>query len=77
MFVSGMCTAPSAFSYCRHGVPLSQKPESAANDGHVLDSETSGEKTKVRLWWHEHWQARYSSKEAEEEVNVPTQISRV
>ncbi|KAI4167327.1 MAG: hypothetical protein LQ343_007288 [Gyalolechia ehrenbergii] len=50
---------------------------SAANDPHALDFETSGEKTKVRLWWHEHWQACDSSKEAEEEVNVPTQTSRV
>ena len=32
------------------------------------DSETSGEETKVRLRWHEHWQARNSSKEAKEEV---------
>ncbi|MCJ1392847.1 Serine/threonine-protein phosphatase pp1 [Xylographa bjoerkii] len=37
------------------------------------DLETSREKTKVRLRWHEHWQARHSSKETEEEVNVPTQ----
>ncbi len=32
------------------------------------DFETCGEETKVRLWWHEHWPARYSSKEAKEEV---------
>lgn len=43
----------------------------------VVDPETSGEETKVRLRWHEHWQARNSSKEAEEEVNVPTRNSRV
>ena len=42
-----------------------------------LDIETSREETKVRLRWHEHWQARNSSKEAEEEVNVPTRIFRV
>lgn len=41
------------------------------------DFEASGEETKVRLRWHEHWQARNSSKEAEEEVNVPTRTSRV
>lgn len=41
------------------------------------DIETSREETKVRLRWHEHWQARNSSKEAEEEVNVPTRIFRV
>lgn len=32
------------------------------------DFETCGEETKVRLRWHEHWQARNSSKEAKEEV---------
>lgn len=42
-----------------------------------LDIEASREETKVRLRWHEHWQARNSSKEAEEEVNVPTRIFRV
>lgn len=41
------------------------------------DIETSGEETKVRLRWHEHWQAHNSSKEAEKEVNVPTRTSRV
>lgn len=41
------------------------------------DIETSGKETKVRLRWHEHWQAHNSSKEAEEEVNVPTRTSRV
>ena len=33
-----------------------------------LDFEASGKETKVRLRWHEHWQARNSSKEAKEEV---------
>lgn len=42
-----------------------------------VDIETGGEETKVRLWWHEHWQTRYSSKEAEEEVTMPTQTPRV
>ncbi|KAL8821770.1 MAG: hypothetical protein Q9223_000243 [Gallowayella weberi] len=42
-----------------------------------IDSETGREETKVRVWWHEHWQTRYSSKEAEEEVNMPTQTPRV
>ncbi|KAL8626170.1 hypothetical protein Q9189_008148 [Teloschistes chrysophthalmus] len=42
-----------------------------------LDLETSGEETKVRLRWHEHWQAHNSSKEAEEEVNMPTQTPLV
>lgn len=42
-----------------------------------LDIETSREETKVRVRWHEHWQARNSSKEAEEEVNVPTRNFRV
>lgn len=42
-----------------------------------LDFETGREETKVRLWWHEHWQARNSSKEAEEEVNVPMRTFRV
>lgn len=43
----------------------------------ISDIETSGEETKVRLRWHEQWQAHNSSKEAEEEVNVPTRTSRV
>lgn len=43
----------------------------------TLDIETRREETKVRLRWHEHWPARNSSKEAEEEVNVPTRIFRV
>lgn len=43
----------------------------------TVDFETGGEETKVRLWWHEHWQTRYSSKEAEEEVTMPTQTPRV
>ncbi|KAL8643007.1 MAG: hypothetical protein Q9228_000352 [Teloschistes exilis] len=42
-----------------------------------LDLETSGKETKVRLRWHEHWQAHNSSKEAEEEVNMPTQTPLV
>lgn len=48
-----------------------------ADDRHTLDLETSGEETKVRLRWHEHWQARDSSKETKEEVTMPTQTSRV
>ncbi|KAL8929597.1 MAG: hypothetical protein Q9172_000393 [Xanthocarpia lactea] len=43
----------------------------------VVDSETGGEETKVRVWWHKHWQTCYSSTEAEEEVNMPTQTPRV
>lgn len=38
----------------------------------ALDIETSGEETKVRLRWHEHWPTHHSSKETEEEVIVPT-----
>lgn len=41
------------------------------------DFETGREETKVRLRWHEHWQARHSSKETKKEVNVPTRVSRV
>ena len=48
---------------------------------YYLDIETSGKETKVRLRWHEHWQARHSSKETEEfqEVNlhVPIRSFRV
>ena len=32
------------------------------------DFEACREETKVRLWWHEHWQAHNSSKETEAEV---------
>ena len=44
------------------------------------DIETSGKETKVRLRWHEHWQARHSSKETEEfqeVIYVPIRTFRV
>jgi len=44
------------------------------------DIETSGKETKVRLRWHEHWQARHSSKETEEFqeiIIVPLRTFRV
>lgn len=56
---------------------MSKKLQHANKLSLPLDIETSREETKVRLRWHEHWQARNSSKEAEEEVNVPTRIFRV
>ncbi|KAL8654895.1 MAG: hypothetical protein Q9210_001221 [Variospora velana] len=49
-------------------------PFAFADNHPSTDSETGREETKVRLWWHEHWQARYSSKETQEEVNMPTQL---
>lgn len=75
MFVSGtstvatLCAATHMF------------PQTHAHKAYVcclsVDFETGGEETKVRLWWREHWQTRYSSKEAEEEVTMPTQTPRV
>lgn len=59
-----------------HGAPESCTRSLCQLLGSV-DFETGGEETKVRLWWHEHWQTRYSSKEAEEEVTMPTQTPRV
>jgi len=62
-------------------------PNTAAEVGTVsvtneccTDIETSGEETKVRLRWHEHWQARHSSKETEEFqeiIIVPIRTFRV
>lgn len=60
-------------------VPLPFSPQriNADKPFSFVDIETSREETKVRLRWHEHWQARHSSKETEEEVNVPTRTFRV
>lgn len=72
MFVSGT----SAF--CAITAPTSLiSPHKKLTFLAFADLETGREETKVRVWWHEHWQTRYSSKEAEEEVNMPTQTPRV
>lgn len=46
-----------------------------ANSSPFLDFETSGKETKVRVRWHEHWQARNSSKETEKEVMYQRKLS--
>ena len=43
----------------------------------VIDPETSRKETKVRLWGHEHWQTRHSSKEAEEEIKKSYELFHV
>lgn len=78
MFIPGMSLGlTSRFLYKDELARMRKKLQRANKLFLPLDIETSGEETKVRLRWHEHWQARNSSKEAEEEVNVPTRIFRV
>lgn len=78
MFIPGMSLRlTSRFLYKDELVQMRKKLQLAKKLFLPLDIETRREETKVRLRWHEHWQARNSSKEAEEEVNVPTRIFRV
>lgn len=78
MFIPGMSLrSTSRFLYKEEPVRMRTKLQNANKFFLPLDIETRREETKVRLRWHEHWPARNSSKEAEEEVNVPTRIFRV
>lgn len=78
MFIPGMSLRlTSRFLYKDEPARMRKKLQRANNLFLPLDIETRRKETKVRLRWHEHWQARNSSKEAEEEVNVPTRIFRV
>lgn len=72
MFISGTSTVPT-LSAGMHKLHRAYAHEAYLCCLSFVDSETGREETKVRLWWHEHWQTRYSSKEAEKEVDMPTQ----
>ena len=72
MFISGTSTVPTP-SAGMHRLRRAHAHEAYLCCLSFVDSETGREETKVRLWWHEHWQTRYSSSETEKEVDMPTQ----